>query len=151
MNHRITLQNASLKRLPFKQAQIKTWVTQALDACNHQAEVTVRFTTSDEIQTVNKQYRKKDKPTNVLAFEAKLPDGLKMKYRPLGDLMICPDVLYAESIAQNKPLEAHWAHIVIHGVLHLLGYDHIEPSDEIRMQAEEIKRLHALGFNNPYC
>lgn len=150
MNHRISIHNASLKRLPIKQAQIKSWVQHVLKNHSQPAELALRFSTIDEMHATNKQYRNQDKPTNVLAFETKLPDSLSMKYQLLGDLMICPDVLLTESIAQNKPLEAHWAHIIIHGVLHLLGYDHIKKTDEVRMQMEEIKILHDLGFDNPY-
>lgn len=150
MYHRIHIQNLSQKRLPVKYEKIKTWVTQALSEHQQRAELSIRFTTQDEIHHANKHYRDKDKPTNVLAFEAQLPKTLSIKYRLLGDLMVCPDILKAESLVQNKKLESHWAHIIVHGVLHLLGFDHIKKADEKQMQAREIQVLAQLGYDNPY-
>ena len=150
MSYRIHIQNASLKRLPVKQAQIKTWITHALKEYAKNAELSIRFTTTEEIHEANKNYRNKDKPTNVLAFEAHKIPGLSMKYQLLGDLMICPDVLCTEAIEQKKTIDAHWAHIIIHGVLHLLGFDHIKKKDEEHMQEKEIHLLSTLGFDNPY-
>jgi len=105
---------------------------------------------SEEITYLNHAYRKKNKPTNVLAFPANLPDNIGLDYPLLGDVIICPLVLKQESLSLDKPLTAHWAHIVIHGVLHLLGYDHINEEDADKMQAVEIKLLTQLGFDNPY-
>ena len=114
------------------------------------AELTVRLTTIEEITTLNTTYRHQPKPTNVLAFPSQLPDTITLKYPLLGDLVICPAILKKEHIEQKRPLIAHWAHIVIHGALHLLGFDHIDDKDTVLMQTEEIKLLAELGFENPY-
>ena len=104
----------------------------------------------DEMINLNYTYRNLNKTTNVLAFPASYPKDIKLKYPLLGDIIICPTVLLQESKELNLPLVSHWAHIVIHGVLHLLGYDHIKEDDKHIMQEIEIKLLESLGFNNPY-
>ena len=106
-----------------------------------------------ESRRLNAQYRGRDKPTNVLSFPVPdlpataLSEG---KARPLGDLVICPQVLRAEAREQKKSLRAHWAHLVVHGSLHLIGYDHERDSDADRMERREIAVLRRLGFANPY-
>jgi len=106
-----------------------------------------------ESRRLNAQYRGRDKPTNVLSFPvagspvAAAPDG---EPRPLGDLVICPQVLRAEAREQKKTLRSHWAHLVVHGSLHLIGYDHEGDSDANRMERREISVLRRLGFSNPY-
>ena len=95
-------------------------------------------------------YRKQNKATNVLAFPATYPENVELEYPLLGDVIICPAVLKQESKTLKQPLIAHWAHIVIHGILHLLGYDHIDEEDATVMQAIEIQLLADLGFDNPY-
>lgn len=130
--------------------KLAEWVRLALEPEHSQYEVTLRIVNSSEIQTLNRTYRQQDKPTNVLAFPSTLPQEI-MKFHPfLGDIIICPEVLNVESEAQHVSLTAHWAHIVIHGVLHLLGYDHITDHEAQEMQNLEILLLHKLGFNNPY-
>jgi probable rRNA maturation factor len=104
----------------------------------------------NDITQLNHLYRKQNKATNVLAFPANLPDEIALDYPLLGDVIICPEILLEESLSLQKPLIAHWALIVIHGVLHLLGYDHIEEEDARVMQALEITLLAQLGFDNPY-
>ena len=99
---------------------------------------------------LNSTYRKQNKVTNVLAFPSNLPKDIQLDVPLLGDVIICPSVLQAESESLNKPLQAHWAHIVIHGVLHLLGFDHVRDEDAPIMQAQEINILEELGFCNPY-
>ena len=117
-------------------------------AAVYTAEISVRLTDDAEVQALNRQYRHKDKPTNVLSFPAaELPAGPE---RPLGDLVICPDVLRAEAREQRKSLRAHWAHLVVHGTLHLVGYDHEDCADADRMERREIAVLRRLGFPNPY-
>ncbi len=98
--------------------------------------------------SLNYTYRKQNKPTNVLAFPQQLPDVVEMDYPLLGDVIICPAVLATE--ASPSRLTAHWAHIVIHGVLHLLGYDHIQPQEALVMKEQEIALLAKLGYDNPY-
>jgi probable rRNA maturation factor len=102
----------------------------------------------DEIQHLNKTYRDKDTPTNVLSFPMQLPDEVDIKI--LGDLALCVDVIDEEARAQGKSLHAHWAHMVVHGMLHLQGYDHVEDSDAKVMEAMEVDILRKLGFENPY-
>jgi len=112
------------------------------------SEVTVRIVGTDESQALNQQYRGKDKPTNVLSFPFEAPAGITM---PLaGDLVICAPVVENEAREQRKSLEAHWAHMVVHGMLHLQGYDHIEDEDAEVMEALEVRLLAQLGFGNPY-
>ena len=112
------------------------------------SEVTIRIVGSDESQALNHQYRGKNKPTNVLSFPFEAPAGITV---PLaGDLVICAPVVEVEAREQQKSIEAHWAHMVVHGMLHLQGYDHIEDEDAEAMEALEVRLLAKLGFGNPY-
>lgn len=115
---------------------------------NHPSEVTIRIVNHDESAELNGQYRGKDRPTNVLSFPFEAPAGITV---PLaGDLVICAPVVEKEAKDQHKALEAHWAHMVVHGMLHLQGYDHIEDHDAEVMEALEIRLLEQLGYGNPY-
>jgi len=127
------------------------WVELALneDKCAN-SELTLRLVDIEEITNLNSTYRNKNKATNVLAFPAEHNDLVELEYNLLGDIIICPDVLVKESSELGIPIIAHWAHIVIHGTLHLLGYDHIDDEDCKKMQTLEIKILAKLGFDNPY-
>ncbi|MDX2458127.1 MAG: rRNA maturation RNase YbeY [Gammaproteobacteria bacterium] len=127
---------------------IRQWVEQALPAENAAAELTVRIVDEAEITALNRQYRGKDGPTNVLSFPYEGITGMTSNL--LGDIVVCAPVVAGESVAQDKPLEAHWAHMVIHGVLHLLGYDHHKEGDASRMEVTEITLLAGLGYTNPY-
>jgi probable rRNA maturation factor len=100
------------------------------------------------MRALNRHYRGKDKPTNVLSFPALAAPGVHPS--PLGDVVICPAVLKREAAAQGKTLEAHWAHLVVHGVLHLAGYDHEDDADARRMERREVSVLRLLGYRNPY-
>ncbi|MGQ3887616.1 rRNA maturation RNase YbeY [Legionella sp. CNM-1927-20] len=146
----IDIQIVCKKPLPIAVSTLRNWVSLILNELKETAELTLRFVEISEITALNKTYRKKDKPTNVLAFPSNLPNEIQLEYPFLGDIVICPEVLKKESKEQGIALEAHWAHIVIHGVLHLLGYDHIEEQDARTMQAMEIKLLVTLGYANPY-
>lgn len=150
MNYKIALQIACQDKLPVNGKIIKNWVKLTLEEHIKRGELTIRFVTMDEITNLNMTYRHQNKPTNVLAFPSQLPDSVVLNYPLLGDVVICPAVLQQEATTQNCPLTAHWAHIVIHGVLHLLGFDHIETDDAKRMQTVEIQLLEKLGFTNPY-
>ena len=110
--------------------------------------MTVRIVDETESQQLNFDYREKDKPTNVLSFPFQCPPGIELPL--LGDLVICAGVVAQEATEQNKSLDAHWAHMVVHGSLHLLGFDHINDDDAAQMEAEEVTILQQLGFTNPY-
>lgn len=112
-------------------------------------ELTIRLVDEAESQSLNRQYRGKDSPTNVLSFPADLPPELNIPL--LGDLVICAQVVAREALEQDKPLQAHWAHMVIHGCLHLLGYDHSEDSEAEQMEALERQLLAQLGIADPYA
>lgn len=127
---------------------IRQWVTLALPADRAAAELTVRIVDEAEITALNRQYRGKDGPTNVLSFPYEQIPGIAAAL--LGDVVICAPVVASESVAQDKPLEAHWAHMVIHGVLHLLGYDHHNDDEASRMEATENELLAGLGYASPY-
>jgi probable rRNA maturation factor len=129
-------------------SDIATWAGTALGRKAAGRELGVRVVGPAESRRLNARYRGKDKPTNVLSFPAvELPAGPE---RPLGDLVICPDVLRVEAREQRKSLRAHWAHLVVHGTLHLVGYDHEDTADADRMERREIAVLRRLGFPNPY-
>lgn len=144
---RIDIENASGAKIPAN-AAIKLWIGAAIGEHRNKAEVSVRITGADEIKTLNQQYRGKDYATNVLSFPADLPPEIKLPH--LGDIVICAEVVEREAREQNKMSEAHWAHMLIHGTLHLLGYDHIDDAEAEKMEALEIDILRALNFANPY-
>jgi probable rRNA maturation factor len=129
---------------------IATWAGTAIGRRAAGGELGIRVVGSAESRRLNARYRGKDKPTNVLSFPpAPLPD-LAADSRPLGDLVICAQVVRSEAREQRKPLEAHWAHLVVHGALHLVGYDHEREAEAKRMERREITVLRRLGFANPY-
>lgn len=129
-------------------AQFQSWLEAAIQPFQDEAEVTIRVVDAIESQQLNLQYRGKDKATNVLSFPFQCPPGIELPL--LGDLVICAPVVAAEATEQGKALNAHWAHMVVHGCLHLLGFDHINDADAEQMEAEEIQILQQLGINNPY-
>ena len=127
---------------------ILRWVTAAIGEAMDEAQLTVRVTDEAEIRELNATYRGKDYATNVLSFPFEAPPGVDIPL--LGDIIICAAVVAREAEEQGKTLESHWAHMVIHGTLHLLGYDHIEETDAEAMEGLEIKLLTDLGYANPY-
>lgn len=130
------------------QAELELWVKTALRDTTTEAELTIRIVDVEESQELNCTYRGKDKPTNVLSFPFEAPPGIELPL--LGDLVICAEVVKQEAIDQNKPLIAHWAHMVVHGCLHLLGYDHIDDSEAEEMESLETQLIESLGYTNPY-
>lgn len=134
-------------QLPAAQ-DFRHWLEHTLTGRMDEAEMTLRIVDEDEISHLNQTYRGKQGPTNVLSFPFEPPPGVELPL--LGDVIICKAVVEREAAAQGKPLEAHWAHMVIHGVLHLLGYDHIEEVEAEAMEALEITLLNDLGYDNPY-
>lgn len=133
--------------LPAEQ-DVERWLAAALEGERDEAEVTVRLVDEAESQALNRDYRGKDNPTNVLSFPFEAPPGVALPL--LGDLVICRQVVEREAAEQNKSLQAHWAHMVVHGCLHLLGFDHIKDDEAEAMEAREIAILAGLGMDNPY-
>jgi probable rRNA maturation factor len=144
----LDLQLASTAANLPTEAQIQQWLNAAVSPFQAEAEVTVRIVDEAESQQLNFDYREKDKPTNVLSFPFQCPPGIELPL--LGDLVICAGVVAQEALDQNKSLDAHWAHMVVHGSLHLLGFDHINDDDASEMEAEEVQILAELGFADPY-
>jgi len=129
-------------------AELQLWADTALSNLSDNPELTIRIVDIEESQHLNSQYRNKHKPTNVLSFPFEVPEGIEINL--LGDLVICADVVKQEANEQNKITNSHWAHLVIHGCLHLLGYDHITEDEALEMETIEIKLLSTLGIDNPY-
>jgi probable rRNA maturation factor len=127
---------------------LNTWARAALGTRAGAVELAVRLVPPAESRRLNRHYRGKDAPTNVLSFPAEVSAAVQP--RPLGDVVICPAVLKREARAQGKSERAHWAHLLVHGVLHLVGYDHEGDADARRMERREIAVLRRLGFANPY-
>ena len=129
---------------------IRRWVQAALAAEGRDgdAELTVRIVGEDEITELNRCYRHKDRPTNVLSFPFEAPPGVETDL--LGDLVIAAPVVAREAREQGKPLTAHWAHLVVHGTLHLLGHDHQTEAEAEIMEGREIAILASLGYPDPY-
>jgi probable rRNA maturation factor len=128
--------------------QLQSWVDKALGHYKKDFELTIRLVEISESQALNLQYREKDKPTNVLSFPFEVPEGIELDL--LGDLVICADIVAQEAKEQHKELHHHWAHMVIHGCLHLLGYDHIDDVEATEMEALETKLLIELKISDPY-
>lgn len=147
--YRIDIQSAYPDKLPFSKATLKSWALLPLQT-RPSAMLTLRFVSNEEILTLNTRYRHKPNPTNVLAFPSHLPSYIKQVRPFLGDLVIAPDVLYQEHLTLDKALDAHWAHIIIHGVLHLLGHTHEEEPQTKHMQQLEKYYLAQLNFPDPY-
>jgi probable rRNA maturation factor len=133
--------------LPDKEL-ITTWAEQALDEQHKEAELTLRVVDIDEGKQLNNEWRNKDSATNVLSF----PIGETIEQAPnlLGDIVICAPIVEQEAQQQGKSSEAHWAHLIIHGILHLQGYDHGSDEEAIVMETKEIQILKKAGYANPY-
>lgn len=153
VNNVIDLQVAcSADNLPSVE-QFQLWIDSTLSSLAEGKsqkifELTVRLAEIEESQQLNHEYRGKNKPTNVLSFPFEVPEGIELNL--LGDLIICSDIVKQEANEQNKAIIDHWAHLVIHGCLHLVGFDHISDDEAEEMEAIEISILANLGVNNPY-
>ncbi|EOX4850638.1 rRNA maturation RNase YbeY [Haemophilus influenzae] len=137
----------NIEGLPTEE-QIVQWATGAVQPEGNEVEMTVRIVNEAESHELNLTYRGKDRPTNVLSFPFECPDEVELPL--LGDLVICRQVVEREAAEQEKPLMAHWAHMVVHGCLHLLGYDHIEDDEAEEMESLETQIMQGLGFDDPY-
>ncbi|MBK8185825.1 MAG: rRNA maturation RNase YbeY [Cellvibrio sp.] len=149
MTYQIDIENNSqCKTIPSIE-KCEVWIAAVLN--NQQideAEVSIYIVDEDESQELNSQYRGKEKPTNILSFPADIPEEVGIPL--LGDLVICAPVVEREAQEQQKTVDAHWAHMLVHGSLHLLGYDHIEDDEAELMEALETTIITELGFSAPY-
>lgn len=132
----------------------RRWVAAALDGRIREADVAIRLVRSKEARALNRHYRGKDYPTNVLSFPAEMAEGVKLpkgvKMPLLGDLVLCAPVIAREAREQKKSLAAHYAHLTVHGALHLLGWDHDDERDAEAMEQLEREILAGLGIADPY-
>ncbi len=142
----VELQNACTSPALPSEQQFSHWATAATR--RESAEIVIRVVDEEESAGLNRHYRGKTGPTNVLSFPFVDPPGMKMEI--LGDLLICAPVVEREAKEHGKSVQAHWAHMVVHGVLHLQGYDHIDEQEAVIMESEEIAIMNGLGFPNPY-
>ncbi|PVV09087.1 MAG: rRNA maturation RNase YbeY [gamma proteobacterium symbiont of Ctena orbiculata] len=126
----------------------RRWVEASLPQDHAPVELVIRLVDEAESRQLNRDYRGMDRPTNVLSFRFEAPAEIPLPL--LGDLVICVQVVTREALEQGKDLQAHWAHMVVHGVLHLLGYDHLSDSDAQRMEGLERKILLSLDLSDPY-
>jgi probable rRNA maturation factor len=142
----VELQNAStFQALPPEQLFCQ-WANSAIR--REHAEIVIRVVDEEESAEFNRNYRGKSEPTNVLSFPFEAPPGMATDI--LGDLLICAPLVEREAKEQGKSPEAHWAHMVVHGVLHLQGYDHVDENEAFIMESEEIALMKGLGFPSPY-
>ena len=150
MKHNIDIQNTlepEPENLPATE-KLEDWANQALSNVKNVSDMTIRIVDENEIQSLNHTYRHKNSTTNVLSFPAEIPEEVELPL--LGDIIICASVVEKEAKKQKKSLESHWAHMIIHGTLHLLGYDHLNDTEANEMETKEIEILSHFGYSNPY-
>lgn len=151
MDITIDLQNPYDYPEILKVDEVTRWINCALTHIGYDkesAELTVRIVDEAESQQLNSDYRSKHRPTNILSFPFEAPAQIACDL--LGDLIICYPIIESEAAEQNKDVINHWAHMLIHGTLHLLGFDHIEDSEAEIMESYEVAILAKLGITNPY-
>lgn len=129
--------------------QLQFWVEKALSDYQSDAEILIRIVGIEEMTELNEQYRHKLGATNILSFPFAKPDEIE-NINLLGDLVVCAEVLQQEAMMQKKTLNDHWAHIITHGILHLIGFNHINAAQALEMETKEIKLLQQLNIGNPY-
>ncbi|WP_067519440.1 rRNA maturation RNase YbeY [Endozoicomonas ascidiicola] len=144
--------NSASQRLP-DQNHLEKWAAAAVTGCpkssqREEAEISLLIVDAEEGAELNRQWRGKEGPTNVLSFPSDLPPELELPL--LGDLIVCAPVVEKEAMEQKKSLDAHWAHMMVHGTLHLLGYDHIVDQEAEAMESLETDILRQLGYPDPY-
>jgi len=142
----VEVQRAADEPLPAD-AALTRWAEAAWQG-EADAEVVIRLVGADESQALNRDYRGKDRPTNVLSFPFDVPPGVPCDH--LGDLVICAPVVQAEATEQGKTPDSHWAHMVVHGMLHLQGFDHMDEAEAEEMEGIEREILARLGYPDPY-
>ena len=148
MKLELELQNASTSADIPAVGVLTRWVRAALEGRREPAELVIRVVDEDEIAALNRSYRSKDGPTNVLSFPFEAPPPVESEL--IGDLVICAPVVACEAAEQGKTMQAHWAHMVVHGVLHLLGHDHASATEAAAMEDREREILAGLGYRDPY-
>ncbi|MBL4609008.1 MAG: rRNA maturation RNase YbeY [Pseudomonadales bacterium] len=153
MTSKILLDVQMASSLPTPEVdQFQLWAQLAgedvLKQQSEDQELTIRIVDEREIQSLNHTYRNQNKPTNVLSFPYEQAPGMHVPL--LGDLVVCVPIVLQEAKEQGKPIDSHWAHLVIHGVLHLLGYDHIQDEEAEKMEQLEVTLMAKLGYANPY-
>ena len=140
--------NSQSQQIPAL-AELERWISAALQSQEfEEAEVSVYIVDEDEGQELNAQYRSKDYPTNVLSFPADIAEEVGVPL--LGDLVVCAPVVEREAQEQGKTLQAHWAHMLVHGTLHLVGFDHIDDDEAETMESLETQIVTGLGYPAPY-
>lgn len=147
MTIEVEIQKASSSSTVPSDLKFRQWAAAALRECGD-AELVVRIVDREESQQLNARFRSKEIATNVLSFPAELPEEVDLPL--LGDVVICAPLVEQEAQEQNKLPESHWAHLTIHGILHLLGYDHQTDEEATRMESLEISLLQSLDFRDPY-
>lgn len=149
MSYQIDIESNSQSQQIPPVAELERWITAALRSQQlEEAEVSLYIADEAESQELNSQYRGKDYPTNVLSFPADIPEEVGIPL--LGDLIVCAPVVEREAQEQGKTLDAHWAHMLVHGSLHLLGFDHIDDGEADEMEALETEIITGLGYPAPY-
>ena len=149
MGPRVSVENASREPGVPAEAEFQRWTDAALAGRRPEAELAIRIVDETEGAELNATYRHKQGATNVLSFPAELPAGVPLPV--LGDLVICAPVVAREAREQYKPLEAHWAHLVVHGCLHLLDFDHEQEAEAAEMEALERSIMAGMGYPDPYA
>ncbi len=154
MNLKVEIANDCAGAWSPDNASCEQWLGGVLKMTQHDSDsnISLRFVDEAESAALNSRYRGKQGSTNVLSFPAGLPASVsqQLENAPLGDIVVCPPVVEQEADSQGKSLDAHWAHMLVHGCLHLLGYDH-EDSEQARdMESVEVRVMESLGFDNPY-
>lgn len=144
----LSIQNRSRRRDVPAPAALRRWALAALPVARDPWQLGIRIVSGHEGAAINRQFRGKTTATNVLSFPYATHPSVRRCF--LGDVVICAPVVAAEAAAENKPLAAHWAHMVVHGILHLRGYDHLTEREARVMEALEARVLRRLGFANPY-
>ena len=143
----LQIATTATEQLP-SETDFRLWVGKALPTLGEEFEVTIRIVDEEESHALNHEYRGMDKPTNVLSFPFEAPPGLELPL--LGDLVICTQIVEKEAKEQEKELLHHWAHMTIHGILHLRGYDHINDDEADEMESIETQLLASLSISDPY-
>lgn len=141
------INNSNSKQLPGL-SDLELWATAAVGQQREEAEISLLIVDEAEGAELNQQWRNKNGPTNVLSFPSDLPAELGLPL--LGDLVICAPVVAKEALEQKKSLSSHWAHMVVHGTLHLLGFDHIDDDQAEEMESLETDILARIGYPDPY-